>query len=148
MTALARAARSLARTPGPTLAAVAALALGIGALALILAGLGTYGVMSYAVSSRAHEMGVRMALGARPGQVVRLVVGEGLALAAAGAAIGLGSAAAAGRALSSLLFEVRPTDPLTFTAAAAVLAAVAAAACARPARRAARVDPAVALREE
>jgi putative ABC transport system permease protein len=121
---------------------------GFALLAVTLAGLGIYGVMSYAVSGRAHEMGVRMALGARPGDVARLVVGEGVGLALAGAAIGLAGAAAAGRALSSLLFEVRPADPLTFTASAAALVAVAAAACARPALRAARVDPAVALREE
>ncbi|HEV7501191.1 MAG TPA: FtsX-like permease family protein, partial [Vicinamibacteria bacterium] len=121
---------------------------GFALLAVTLAGLGTYGVMSYAVSGRAHEMGVRMALGARPGDVARLVVGEGLVLALAGAAIGLGGAAAAGRALSSLLFEVRPADPLTFTLAAAALVVVATAACTRPALRAARVDPAVALREE
>jgi putative ABC transport system permease protein len=121
---------------------------GFALLAVTLAGLGTYGVMSYAVSGRTHEMGVRMALGARPGDLARLVVGEGLVLALAGAAIGLGGAAAAGRALSSLLFEVRPADPLTFTVAAAVLVAAAAAACTRPALRAARVDPAVALREE
>ena len=121
---------------------------GFALMAMLLAGLGTYGVMSYAVSGRAHEIGVRMALGARPRDVARLVVGEGVALAVAGAAIGLGGAAAAGRALSTLLFEVRPADPLTFTLAAAALVAVAAAACARPARRAARVDPAVALREE
>jgi putative ABC transport system permease protein len=121
---------------------------GFALLAVILAGLGTYGVMSYAVSGRAHEMGVRMALGARPGDVAGLVVGEGLVLALAGAALGLVGAVAAGRALSSLLFEVRPADPLTFTASAAALVAVAAAACARPALRAARVDPAVALREE
>jgi putative ABC transport system permease protein len=117
-------------------------------LAVTLAGLGTYGVMGYAVSGRSHEMGVRMALGARPRDVARLVVGEGVALAAAGAAIGLGGAALAGRSLSALLFEVRPADPLTFTMAATALVAVAAAACARPALRAARVDPAVALREE
>jgi ABC-type antimicrobial peptide transport system permease subunit len=75
-------------------------------------------------------------------------MGEGMTLAGAGAAIGLGAAAVAGRALQALLFEVRPADPLTFTMAAAALVAVAAAACARPALRAARVDPAVALREE
>jgi putative ABC transport system permease protein len=128
--------------------APALLLAGFALLAVLLAGLGTYGVMSYAVSGRAHEIGVRMALGARPTDVARLVVGEGVALALAGAAIGLAGAAAAGRALSTLLFEVRPADPLTFTLAAAALVAVAAAACARPARRAARVDPAVALREE
>jgi putative ABC transport system permease protein len=121
---------------------------GFALLAVILAGLGTYGVMSYAVSGRAHEMGVRMALGARPGDVARIVLGEGVLLACAGAVLGLGGAAMAGRGLSALLFEVRPADPLTFTAAAAASVAVAVAACARPALRAARVDPGVALREE
>jgi predicted lysophospholipase L1 biosynthesis ABC-type transport system permease subunit len=117
-------------------------------LAATLAGLGTYGVMSYIVSGRAHEIGVRMALGARPGDVARVVVGQGLALAAVGAAAGLLAAGALARTLSALLFEVRPVDPATYAGAAGALVAVAAAACARPALRAARVDPAVALREE
>ncbi|PYQ46905.1 MAG: ABC transporter permease [Acidobacteria bacterium] len=117
-------------------------------LAVTLAGLGTYGVMSYTVSGRAHEIGVRMALGARPADVARVVVGQALALAAAGAAVGLLASLALGRTLSTLLFEVRPADPATHAGAALALVAVAAAACARPALRAARVDPAVALREE
>jgi putative ABC transport system permease protein len=128
--------------------APALLLAGFAALAVILAGLGTYGVMSYAVSGRAHEIGVRMALGARPADVARLVVGEGVRLALAGAAIGLAAAVALGRTVSALLFEVRPTDPLTYAGASLALIAVAVAACARPALRATRVDPAVALRQE
>ena len=128
--------------------APALLLAGFALVALVLAGLGTYGVMSYAVSGRAHEMGVRMALGARPGVVAGMVLGEGLRLAMAGAAAGLLAATLLGGAVSSLLFETRPTDPVTLAAAAATLLLVAMAACARPALRAARVDPAVALREE
>jgi putative ABC transport system permease protein len=128
--------------------APAQLLAGLAVFAVTLAGLGTYGVMSYTVSGRSHEIGVRMALGARPADVARLVVGQGLALAAAGAALGLLAALALGRTLSTLLFEVQPVDPATFAGAAVTLVAVAAAACARPALRAARVDPAVALREE
>ena len=128
--------------------APAVLLMAFALVALTLAGLGTYGVMSHAVAGRVHELGVRMALGARPGDVARLVVGEGVALAAAGAALGLLAAVALGGAVSSLLFETRPTDPVTLAGAAAALLAVAVIACGRPAHRAARVDPAVALREE
>jgi putative ABC transport system permease protein len=117
-------------------------------LALTLAAVGIYGVISYSVIQRTHEIGIRMSLGAQPTQVLRLVMGQGAKLALAGIAIGAAAALALTRLMRSLLFEVRPTDPLTFVAIAALLAAVALAACYIPARRAMRVDPMTALRYE
>jgi predicted permease len=119
-----------------------------GLLALLLASIGLFGVMSYAVSRRTSEIGIRMALGAERGAVLWMVLGESLWLVAAGAALGLAAALASTRLLANLLFEMSPTDPIAFGLSAAVLLAVAGLAAYFPARRAARVDPMVALRYE
>jgi putative ABC transport system permease protein len=117
-------------------------------VALILATSGIYGVMSYSVTQRTHEIGVRVALGASHGRVLLLVVGNGLGLALLGITIGVGGSFAVTRLMSGLLFGVSSTDPATFGIVAAIFAVVAAIASYIPARRAARVDPAVALRYE
>ena len=124
------------------------LLLAFGALALTLAAIGTYGVIAYSVSQRTQEIGIRMALGASRQNVLRMVVGGGMRLAIAGVLIGMALSLAAGRFISTLLFGVRATDPLTFSAVAAALLATAVLAAWLPARRATRVDPMVALRYE
>jgi putative ABC transport system permease protein len=117
-------------------------------LALVLACVGIYGVISYLVGQRTHEIGVRMALGAEGGDVMRLVLGHGASMALVGVAIGIAAALGLTRLMASQLFGVSPHDPLTFAAVAVLLFVVAVAACYIPARRAMRVDPIVALRHE
>jgi predicted permease len=121
---------------------------GFAVVAVLLAAIGLYGVVSYGVSQRRREVGVRVALGAQPKDVLRLVLSSGLALVAAGIVTGLVAAALATRFLDALVFGVSPTDPVTFIAAAAVLMVVALAAHWVPIRRALRVDPAIALRQD
>ncbi len=120
---------------------------GFAALALVLAAIGIYGVISYGVSQRRQEIGIRMALGARPADVLGAVLGEVALLAAAGTALGLAGALALTRYLASLLYEVSATDPAVLAASAGILVGIAMGAAFLPARRATRVDPVIALRE-
>jgi ABC-type antimicrobial peptide transport system permease subunit len=124
---------------------------GFAGLALLLASVGTYGVISYSVARRIHEIGIRMALGAEKQKIFRMVIQQGLRLALVGLAIGAAAALLLTRLLSSfshLLYGVSTNDPLTFIVVAAVLSGVTILACYTPARRAARVDPMVALHDE
>jgi putative ABC transport system permease protein len=118
------------------------------AAALLLAVVGIYGVMGYAVTQRTHEIGVRMALGARRVEVVRMVVQQGMATAAAGIAVGVVAALGLTRVMGSLLYEIAPTDGPTFAVVCSILAAAAFLACCLPGLRASKVDPVVALRYE
>jgi putative ABC transport system permease protein len=126
-----------------------ALLLGLfAALALVLACVRLYGVISYSVAQRTHEIGVRMALGARPGDVLKFVLRQGMGLTVVGLGVGIGIGLLATRVLSDMLYGVTPRDPLTFVGVPALLLLVAFLACYIPARRATRIDPLVALRYE
>jgi ABC-type antimicrobial peptide transport system permease subunit len=119
-----------------------------GALALVVACVGLYGVLAYSVEQRRRELGIRLALGAEPRSVQRLVLGEGLRLTTLGIAGGMVGGIAVTRVLETLLYEVSPNDPAVLVGVAALLLTIAAAACYLPARRATRVDPAIVLRDQ
>jgi len=138
----------IAREPMAQQRMVMALLVSFAGLALVLSALGIYSVLSYSIAQRTREIGLRVALGAQQRDVLRLVVGQGIALAIVGAVAGIAGALGLTRYLQSLLYGVRPTDPLTFAGVAILLALVSLAACYIPARRATRVDPLAALRHE
>jgi putative ABC transport system permease protein len=117
-------------------------------IALFLAAVGLYGVVAYAVSQRTQEIGLRMAIGAQRSDVLRMVIGGGMKLAVVGVVLGIACALALAQLVAAMLYEVTPFDPASYSATALVLLAVAALACYVPARRAMRVDPIVALRQE
>jgi predicted permease len=119
-----------------------------GALALLLTTVGTYGVIAYSVARRTPEIGLRMALGAGPGRIIGMILANGMSLVAIGLSVGLAAALLLGRSLTPILFGVKPSDPVTYAAISLVLSAVALLACYVPARRAAGVDPTIALRQE
>ncbi|HKO17192.1 MAG TPA: FtsX-like permease family protein [Gemmatimonadaceae bacterium] len=121
---------------------------GFGGLALLVAAFGTYSLLSYGVTQRMHEISVRIALGARTADVLRLVIGQDVRLALAGVTLGLAIALAASQVMQSLLYDTSPREPLVALGVGALLVAIAAAASALPARRAARVEPMAVLRAE
>ena len=126
----------------------AALLVVFAGVALLIAAIGVYGVLACSVNQRTREIGLRMALGAQPSGVLWWIAGQGMLVAIAGIGVGLAGAIALSRVLAALLYEIEPRDPVTFTAVAVLLSAVALTACVAPARRASRIDPIVALREE
>ena len=127
---------------------IAWLAGGFAVLAILLSGIGLYGVMSYQVTRRRQEFGVRMAIGAAPASVTRLILRQAGLIIAVGLILGLAGALASGRLIAALLYDVSPTDALSIAAAAVFLSGVTVLAGFIPARRAARIDPTIALREE
>ena len=116
--------------------------------AMLMAAIGIYGLIQYSITMRTHEIGIRIAVGAQAGEILRMIVGEGLKLSLTGLLLGLVGAVWLGRAGSSLLFGVTPEDPLTFITVSILLIAVGVVACCFPARRAMKVEPIVALRQE
>jgi putative ABC transport system permease protein len=124
------------------------LLIGFSVIALLMAAIGIYGLIQYSVATRTHEIGIRLALGAQTGDVFRMIIREGLTLSLTGLALGLMGALWLGRVGSSLLFGVTASDPLTFIAVSLLLTAVATAACYFPARRAMKIEPIAALRQE
>jgi ABC-type antimicrobial peptide transport system permease subunit len=121
---------------------------GLSIVALLMAAVGIYGLIHYSVATRTREIGIRMAVGGRPGDIFHLIIREGLQLSVSGLTLGLVGALFVGRVGGSLLFGVTATDPMTYTTVSLLFTAVAAAACYFPARRAMKVDPIVALRQE
>ena len=138
-----RVERSLAPRKTPML-----LSLGFGLVALLLASIGIYGVLAYQVAQRTREIGIRMALGSTPGDVLRLILREGMVLTGVGLAVGFLLAIGVGQVVGSMLYEVNPFDPIVFAVAPVVLTAAALAACYLPALRATKVAPIAALRSE
>jgi putative ABC transport system permease protein len=124
------------------------LLLGFSVVAMLIAAIGIYGLIKYSIAMRTREIGIRMAVGAQAGEILRMFLGEGLKLSLTGLVLGLVGALWLGRAGSSLLFGVSATDPVTFTSVPLLLIAVAAAACYFPARRAMKVEPSLALRQD
>jgi ABC-type antimicrobial peptide transport system permease subunit len=118
------------------------------ALALVLACIGVYGVLAYSVEQRTREIGIRVAIGASPSEVTRMILGQGLRLGLLGLAAGIGLAVVLGRLLQTLLYGANPLSPVVYAVTSAALLFIAVAACIIPAQRAARVDPVVALRNE
>jgi len=124
------------------------LAAALGILGLTLAVIGVYGIVSYGARQRTHEIGIRMALGAKPVQILKMIVGQGFLIIVVGIALGASAAAGIGRLVGDFLVGESPFDAVTYSAAIFTLAAIALAACYIPARKATRVDPMIALRHE